>query len=202
MNFDPNGGVLVTSDRFRCGNRSNFGWNPRRSKIAVWREIIPVTVHKNTQEERKQRFRFLYNTIFSKLLFLSNYIRIYRTVQNTKRKKKVLGNVFVRLEMWQIKQNVQGRRLSFLGYLKENICSSRLLLRTLSSGLIWTSLEILGLSSILGWVLHWPFLCLSWSLFSRLPWSDLYSSMDHAPCLYKLGAEFRQPVGTPMHNHM
>ena len=108
---------------------------------------------------------------------------------------------------------MQGRRLSFLGYLNKNISSSRLLLRTLSSGLILTSPTILrlcsrliltsptilGLSSILGWVLHWPLLCLSWSLFSRLPWSDLYRSMGAEHCLYKLGTGSRRFWGTPMH---
>ena len=86
--------------------------------------------------------------------------------------------------MWQIKQKMQGRRLSFLGYLNKNICSSRLLLRTLSSGLTLTSSAILGLSSTLGWVHHWPLLCLSWSLFSRLPWSDLYRFMGTVHHLY------------------
>ena len=55
-----------------------------------------------------------------------------------------------------------------------------------SSGLILTLPAILGLSSILGWVLHWPLLCLSWSLFFRLPWSDLCWSMGAAHCLDKL----------------
>ena len=53
----------------------------------------------------------------------------------------------------------KGADYRFLVILK-NICSSRLLLQTLSSGLILTSPEILGLSSILGWVLHSRF-CLS-----------------------------------------
>ena len=102
--------------------------------------------------------------------------------------------------MWQIKQKMQGRRLSFLGYLNKNICSSQLLLQTLSSGLILTSPVIVGLSSILVWVLHWPLLCLSWSLFSRLPWSDLYWSTGAAHCLYELKVGSRRFWGTPMHN--
>ena len=68
MYFDPNGGVLAHSDRFHRGSRCNFGWNQRRSKITVWREVVPVTAYKNTREERKQRFRFLYDTIFLKAI--------------------------------------------------------------------------------------------------------------------------------------
>ena len=97
---------------------------------------------------------------------------------------------------------MQRRRLSFLGYLNKNICSSRLLLWTLSFGLIFTLPTILGLSLILGWVLHWLLLCLSWSLFSRLPWSDLYWSMGAAHCLYKLEVGSQRFLGMPMHNDM
>ena len=103
---------------FHSGSRSNFGWNPRRRKIAVWREVVPVAFHKNTQEERKQRFRFLYNTIFSKLLFLSNYIRGKRSVSNTKRKKKVLRNLIVRLKCDRSNRSYKGGDYHFLVILK------------------------------------------------------------------------------------
>ena len=91
---------------YRCGSQSNLGWNPGQNKIAAGREIVPAAVHKNTQDERKQRFRFLYHTNFSKLLFLCNYIRIYRSVYNTKRKKKVLTKLIRSFGMWLIKQKV------------------------------------------------------------------------------------------------
>ena len=54
--------------------------NHAEVKSLFGEELVPVAVQKNTQKERKQRFRFLYNTIFSTLLFLSGYIRIYRNV--------------------------------------------------------------------------------------------------------------------------
>ena len=54
-------------------------------------------IHK--KKENNAFVFFLYNTIYSKLLFLSNYIRIYRSVYNTKRKKKVLQNLFICSEM-------------------------------------------------------------------------------------------------------
>ena len=84
--FYPNGGVLVTSDRFNCRSRSNFGWNLRQRKIAVYEENSSCCDSQKHKKKEKQHFRFLYNTTFSKLLSLSRYRRIYINVLNTKGK--------------------------------------------------------------------------------------------------------------------
>ena len=90
----------------------------------------------------------------------------------------------------------------WFGYFDKNICSSQFLIKTVSSGLILNSPEILRLFSILGLILHWSLLSLSWSLFSRLPWFDLSWSMGAAHCLHKLKLGSRRFLGTPMNNDM
>ena len=88
MYFDLNGSVLATSDR--CASQSNFGWNPRQNKIAAGREIVPVAVHKSTQNA----FSFCIVQISQSYCF---YLTIYVLtevcrIQKKKIKKKVLRN--------------------------------------------------------------------------------------------------------------
>ena len=57
MSFDSNDSVLATADS------SQFGWNPRRNKIVVGREIVPVAVHKMHKKE-KNAFKFIQAIVF------------------------------------------------------------------------------------------------------------------------------------------
>ena len=95
MYFDPNGGVLATSDRFRCGSRSNFGWNPRRIKNVAGREIVPVAVHKSTQKKENNAFGFFFIIQISQsyCFYLTIYVftEVCRTYKKKKKKKKEKG---------------------------------------------------------------------------------------------------------------
>ena len=144
MYFDLNGGVLATSDRFHCGNQSNFGWNPCQNKIAAGREIVPVAIHKSTQKKENNAFGFCIIQISQSYCF---YLTIYVFTEMCRIQKKERKSSYETYSfVWicdRSNRNCKGGNYRFLVIVIKNVYLSLLLLRTPSSRVILTSPEIL-----------------------------------------------------------
>ena len=133
------------------GSRSNFSWNPHRNKIAAGeRDCTCRGSQKYTRRKKTTLSVFCIIQISSKLFFFYLTIYVFTEVCRIQKTKEKGLTKLIR-SFGNVTDQTEGN-YRFLVILIKNICSSRLLLRTLSFRLILASPEILG--TTLRWVLQ------------------------------------------------
>ena len=123
---------------------SNFGWNPRRNKIVVGREIVPVAVHKMYKKAANNAFKFLQAFVFI------NDVRIYKMCRiqwGRKKRKKVLRTYLFVRKCDRSNRCKGGSYCPWVSWQKnKNNRLSPLLLRTFGSklNLVWSRSSKMG----------------------------------------------------------
>ena len=188
--FYPNSGVLATSDRFHCGSRSNFGWNPHQRSIAVCGENSSCSGSQkhNTFDFCTIQFSqnyclYLAIDVFTEMYRIQkegkSHTKLIRSFRNVTERSNtrcnycflvILEKIFVYLGIrWLNNWKFVTFLCLTIGYNRTRYNSVIQSYQTFASGLILTSPTILGLPSILNY--SWFLISPSLSLFPLILWT-------------------------------